>query len=288
MTPRFTRRFRVRHYELDVDCHVHPATLVQYLQEAAIEGSAAVGFDPAWYRDHGTGWVIRRLAIRYHAWATYNDDVEVTTWVSEMRGVRSTREYDVRCAGAGTRLARARVHWIYVDLQTGAPIRFPSEFQGAFAPTGAVADLGIDLRRGHAVQDGHGYRSRRRVQFHELDPARHVNNAVYVQWIGQAFLEALRAAGHPRRIDGRVGWLSWQAGHDIEYLAAAVDDDPIEIVSRIRATSRVRQAWQHEVHDLESGKLLARAQSLVVFLNPEGRPVALPTQVVRDLLRGPP
>src|SRR5438270_10615 len=62
MTPQFTRRFRVRHYELDVTGRVLVATYVRYMQEAAIEASAAVGFDTDWYRAHETGWVIRGLA----------------------------------------------------------------------------------------------------------------------------------------------------------------------------------------------------------------------------------
>jgi acyl-CoA thioester hydrolase len=286
MTQRFIRRFRVRHSELDASHQVHPATFVRYMQEAAIEASAALGFDLAWYRAQGTGWFIRRLAIRYHAAATYGDDVEITTWVSEMRGVKSTREYDLRRARDGARLARARVHWVYVDTRTGAPTRFPADFE-AFAPAGKVVDLGVRLRHGRPVEDAYRYRSARRVQFHELDPARHVNNAVYVQWAGQAFLDALRAAGHPRQADQGDGWRPWQAGHEVEYLAPAQDNDPVEIVSRIGATGRVRQAWLQEVYHADSGKLLARDQSLAVFLSPEGRPMVPPAPVLADLLRGP-
>src|SRR5947209_18126104 len=99
MTQPYLRRFRVRHSELDVDDRVHPVSFVRYMQEAAIEASAALGFDLAWYRSQGTGWFIRRLAVRYHGTAAYGDDVAITTWVSEMRGVKSTREYDLRRAG---------------------------------------------------------------------------------------------------------------------------------------------------------------------------------------------
>jgi len=65
MSQRITCRFRVRHYELDVLGHVNNAVYVQYMQEAAIEGSTRAGFGPDWYRARGTGWVIRRLTVRY-------------------------------------------------------------------------------------------------------------------------------------------------------------------------------------------------------------------------------
>jgi acyl-CoA thioester hydrolase len=287
MTQPFTRRFRVRHYELDVDGRVQPATFVRYMQEAAIEASAALGLDLAWYRAQGTGWFIRRLAIRYHGAAVYGDEVTITTWVSELRGVKSTREYDIRRGRDGARLARARVHWVYVDTRTGAPTRCPAEFGDAFTPTGKVVDLGVRLRHGPPAEDAHRYRSRRRVQFHELDAARHVNNAVYVQWAGQAWLDALRAAGHPRQVDPGAGWLPWQVSHEVEYLAPALDNGDVEIVSRVSATGRMRQAWLHEIHEAGSGKLLARDQSVTVFLSPEGRPIIPPAGMLADLLRGP-
>jgi acyl-CoA thioester hydrolase len=283
MTQQFTRRFRVRHYELDVAGRVQVPTYIRYMQEAAIEASAAVGFDTSWYRAHETGWVIRRLIVRCHAAAAYGDEVAVTTWVSELRGVRSTREYDLRRARDGARLARARVHWVYLDLRTGAPTRFPAGFAEAFAPSGEAADLGVRLRRGRPAGESFRYHSRRRGEFHELDTARHVNHAVYVQWLGQAYRDALRAAGYPPE----AGLLPWHAAYDVEYLAPALDNDQIEVVSRVTETSRLRQAWLQEVLNADSGKLLARASSVALFLGPNGRPIAPTPQMLADLLRGP-
>ena len=283
MTQQFTRRFRVRHYELDIAGCVQPTTYVRYMQEAAIEASAAVGFDTDWYRAHETGWVIRRLAVRSHLAAVYGDEVAVTTWVSEMRGVRSTREYDLRRTRDGARLARARVHWVYLDLRTGAPTRFPADFAAAFAPSGEAADLGVHLRRGRPAGDSFHYQSRRRVEYHELDTAWHVNHAVYLQWLGQAHRDALGAAGHPPE----AGGLPWHAAHDVEYLAPALDGAEVEVVSRVTETSRLRQAWLQEVLNGASGKLLARASSVALFLGPDGRPVAPPAEVLADVIRGP-
>jgi acyl-CoA thioester hydrolase len=283
MTQPFTRRFRVRHYELDVTGRVQVAAYVRYMQEAAIEASAAVGFDTDWYRAHETGWVIRRLAVRCHAAAAYGDEVAVRTWVSEMRGVRSTREYDLRRASDGARLARARVHWVYLDLRTGALTRFPAAFAEAFAPSGEVPDLHVRLRRGRPAGDSRHYRSRWRVEFHELDTARHVNHAVYVQWLGQAHRDALRAAGHPPDVDR----LPWHTAYDVEYLAPALDGDEVDIVSRVTETSRLRQAWLQEVLSAGGGKLLARASSLALFLGADGRPVEPEPQLLSDLLGGP-
>src|SRR5215469_10849112 len=95
MTPRFTRHFKVRYYELDAFGHVNGVNLVRYMQEAAIEASTDLGFSPDWYNQHGVGWVVRRLSVRSFAPALYGDEVTAATWLSGLRGVRSIREYDL-------------------------------------------------------------------------------------------------------------------------------------------------------------------------------------------------
>ena len=91
----YTRRFRVRHYELDFFGHVNNAVYVQYMQEAAIESSTDLGLGPGFYASRGAGWVIRRLAVRYHLPAFYGDELEVKTWISGGRRASVTREYAI-------------------------------------------------------------------------------------------------------------------------------------------------------------------------------------------------
>jgi acyl-CoA thioester hydrolase len=287
MTQRYTRRFRVRHYELDALGHVNNAVYVQYMQEAAIEASSHAGFGPEWYRERGTGWVVRRLSVRYLGQATYGEEIEAATWVSQMRGPLSTREYDLTRAGDGARVARGRAQWVYLDLGKGQPLRFPPESAARFAPTEEVEELDVRLRNARPTEGTHRYRSRRRVQFHELDTARHVNHAVYLQWVGQAYFDALRAAGWPPERAEQEGWVVVQGAHDIEYFAPALDNDEIEVVSWVCELGKVRGAWTHEIRHAATGNLLARDYSVGVFLNREGRPTAPPERAVADVLRGP-
>jgi len=43
------RAFRVRHYECDAYGHVNHANYLRYMQEAALDASAAAGYDIDWY-----------------------------------------------------------------------------------------------------------------------------------------------------------------------------------------------------------------------------------------------
>jgi acyl-CoA thioester hydrolase len=257
------------------------------MQEAAIEASTALGFSPDWYRAHGVLWVVRRLSVRYLAPLTYGDEVEVVTWISHMGGVRSTREYDLIRTRDGTRVARGRAEWVYIDVTTGQPTRVPDAWPEAFPRGGKPEDLGVQLTDARRTEDAYRYTSRRRVQFHELDAARHVNHAVYLRWAGQAFFDAIRGAGSPPERTRREGWAIVQGGHEVQYFAPALDNDDIEVVSRVCEMGKVRGAWTHDISNAGTGKLLARDYSVGVFVNLEGQPIPPPAQAIEDVLRGP-
>lgn len=263
MTPRFTRLFRVRHYELDAFGHVHGVNLIRYMQEAAIEASTSLGFSPDWYNEHGVGWLVRRLSVRYFAPAVYGDEVAVATWLSGLRGVRSLREYDLTLSRDGSRVARGRAEWVYMNLHTGEPTRIPDAWADAFTLKDKPEDLGIRLSNARPSGNSPRYTSRRRVQFHELDTVRHVNHAVYVQWIAQAFLDALRESGQAPEQETRPGCEALPAGHEIQYFAAAREQENIEIVSWLCETAESGTAWTHEVSNADTRQLLARAYAVM-------------------------
>src|SRR5215217_738802 len=57
---RFAAYFRVRHYEADALGHVNNAAYLHYLEQAAIEHSAAVGYPLRRYQEMGTLFIVRR------------------------------------------------------------------------------------------------------------------------------------------------------------------------------------------------------------------------------------
>jgi acyl-CoA thioester hydrolase len=285
--PRFSRRFRVRHYELDALGHLNNVVFVNYMQEAAVEASAVLGFNPEWYRDRGEVWVVRRLEVRYLGQVAFGDAVDVATWASATGGVRSVREYDLTLAGSATRVARARAEWAYVDVATGQPAGIPDVLAAAFGAAGGEEDLGIRTRNPRSTDGAYRYVSRRPVQFRELDTLRHVNHAAYLDWVGQAYFDATRSINYPPEQTRKEGWMILQAGHSAEFLAPAVADDNIEVVSWVSELGGVRGAWTHEIYNADTRQLLARDYSLGVFVNLEGRPCTLPRQAVDAVLRGP-
>jgi acyl-CoA thioester hydrolase len=163
--PRFAAYFRVRHYEADAVGHVNNAAYLHYLEQAAIEHSGAVGYPLGRYREMGTLFIVRRHEVDYLRPASPGDVLEVVTWAEEIRGPRAVRAYEVYRHVQATSdvstvavpadgllpathvppsepLVRARTQWVYVDLDSGRPLRLPAELIGAFMGTGTSRPVG--------------------------------------------------------------------------------------------------------------------------------------------------
>ena len=208
----FSRRFQVRHYECDDQGLVNNAVYLQYMQQTAVEASAAAGFGLEWYEAQGTVWVIRKMTIEYLRPAFAADELAVTTWLSSLHRVRAYREYEVRLVrrggansllpDAGTPsktndelLACAQADWVYVNRQTGLPARIPAAALTMFAPNGQSALPPHRPDPPLTDRVAREFHSQRRVQCYELDPMVHVNNAVYLNWLQQAVFEACTEVG---------------------------------------------------------------------------------------------
>lgn len=267
----FATRFPVRRYEVDQFGFVHTFTLQQYLEEAAIQASAAAGMDPQWYEAHGTVWVVRELTIEFLHPATLDDTLEIRTWVADMRRVRSHREYEIYNYPSQKLLVRASADWVYIDRATLWPMRIPSE---------AIARFPMIARRAvppapslpAAPRPALEARSMRTVQRHEVDGMGHVNNAIYVTWFEQAALDALQT-WLPR--SSPTGWPCWRRRH-IEYASPVVPGQTVEIVTRLRGLRRACAALHQEVWPVGCGQPSSTDESIVLYLDEQRRPQPWP------------
>jgi len=136
----FKRVLRVRSYECDAYGHVNHANYLRYMQESALDASAAVGYDEAKYNELGTIWLIRETKIEYLQSLRFGDSVEVTTWVGDFRRVRSRRFYEMRRVSDGEMVAKASTDWVYIERASSRPVRVTPEMITAFAPEGMIED----------------------------------------------------------------------------------------------------------------------------------------------------
>jgi acyl-CoA thioester hydrolase len=60
------------------------------------------------------------------------DELEIETYIADAKRATAVRHYTIKRISDNTLVARAYTVWVWVDLETGRPIRVPPEFVSAF------------------------------------------------------------------------------------------------------------------------------------------------------------
>jgi acyl-CoA thioester hydrolase len=113
---------------------VNNANYLAYIEECNVQVAEFYGWPLARLMERGMAIVARRYRIEYREPAVMGDEVEVTTYVTDVRRATAVRRHEIRRVADGTLLARAYVLWVFADLATGRPRRIPADFLESFRP----------------------------------------------------------------------------------------------------------------------------------------------------------
>jgi len=76
--------------------------------------------------------------IDYLQAARRGDLIEAATWIVSADGrLRAERRFQIRRVPDGATLARARVDYVCINLDSGRATRMPESFARAYVPTGS-------------------------------------------------------------------------------------------------------------------------------------------------------
>jgi len=128
----FARTFSVPEDAIDELGHVSNLKYLAWMQDIAIQHSAARGWPVERYLDNGAVWVVRSHFITYLRPAFAGETITLGTWVAELKQRSSSRRYLVRRASDQQALVEAETIWVYVDRQSGRPRRIPDELRASF------------------------------------------------------------------------------------------------------------------------------------------------------------
>ncbi len=280
----FTRTFRVRHYECDPYAHVNNANYLRYMQETAFDASAAAGYDLKRYDEMERSWLIRQTEIEYLVPLRYGDTIEAKTWVHDFKRITSRRDYELRIAESGELAARAWTEWVFMNTRTGQPARIPAEMVAAFFPEDAATAVPSRERFPEQPQAPPGvFRTRRRVAWHDLDPAGHVNNAVYLNYVEDAGMQVIAAFRWPLERMWEEGFAIIARRNRIEYLQSAQMNDELELATWVSQVKRATAVRHYSIARVSDGALLARVDTLGVWVSLKtGQPTRIPPDFVQD------
>jgi acyl-CoA thioester hydrolase len=130
----FRLRRRVEWRDIDLAQHVNNAVYLSYLEDCGVQVAVAHGWPMSRMKGEGFAIVARRHRIEYQQPAVLDDELELATWLSDVKRATVVRHYTVTRLSDGVLLVRARTLWVWVDVKTGRPIRIPDAFLADFAP----------------------------------------------------------------------------------------------------------------------------------------------------------
>jgi acyl-CoA thioester hydrolase len=129
--PVYTVQFTVPESAMDQNGHVNNVMYVQWMQDIAVRHYQFIeGTIPM--QAMGATWVVREHHVEYLVPAHAGEDIEIRTWVANIRRVRSLRKYQFVRKSDGQVLVRGETDWVYVDMETGQPRRIPEEVAKVF------------------------------------------------------------------------------------------------------------------------------------------------------------
>jgi YbgC/YbaW family acyl-CoA thioester hydrolase len=255
-----TRVFRIRHYECDAYGKLSYATYLRYMQEAAFDASAAAGYGNARYAEMKRTWLIRESEVEYLCPLRYGDSAAVKTWVIDFRRIRSYRAYEFRRAGSDELVAQARTDWVFLDGETLHPVNIPREMMEGFFPEGPPEPAPPRERFPTPEEPPPGsFTARRCAEWRDIDPAQHVNNAIYLSYMVDGSIQAAGSYGWPVERMRTEGFDAVMRRCRIEYKQPAVLGDALEVATWMTDVQDAAFTRHFTVRRLPDEALLSRA-----------------------------
>ncbi|MBK7320104.1 MAG: acyl-CoA thioesterase [Anaerolineales bacterium] len=133
ISPIYSKTIHIPESAIDENGHVNNVTYVQWMQDIAVEHYASIGGIEAQGAD--STWVVREHKIEYFLPAFLSEEIEIKTWVENIRRVRSLRKYEFTRTSDGKTLVKGETDWVFVDVKTGSPRAVPEAVIKVFNPS---------------------------------------------------------------------------------------------------------------------------------------------------------
>lgn len=152
--------------------------LSNILQLTAAEHAdlGGVGFDDLSQYDQS--WVMNRMRIEINELPHFSQEIEVKTWIEELKGFKSTRNFEV--SREGKKLIGISTLWAIFNMKRRRPdtLQFDTSYVEQYPEAHAteIANQRVDL----SFEVSESYEQV--VQFSDLDIVNHVNNTKYLEW----------------------------------------------------------------------------------------------------------
>jgi acyl-CoA thioester hydrolase len=118
-------RRRVEWRDVDSAGHVNNAVYLDYVADCDAQVGRAYGWPIARVREAGHNILPRQHHIEYKTPAVLGDELEISTWVSDVGKDSMARHYVIKQASDGQLVARVRAQFQWIGMEIENPCPFP-------------------------------------------------------------------------------------------------------------------------------------------------------------------
>uniref|UniRef100_A0ACD5WS46 Uncharacterized protein n=1 Tax=Avena sativa TaxID=4498 RepID=A0ACD5WS46_AVESA len=193
----FRQNFSIRSYEIGADRTASIETLMNHLQESALNHVKSAGLlgdgfgSTPEMSKRNLFWVVSQMQAVVERYPSWGDTVEVNTWVGPHGKNGMRRDWHIRDSMTGHTVLKATSKWVMMNKLTRKLARIPDEVRTEIEPYffqhSAIEDE--DSRKLPKLPEHEHVTSAKYVRtgltprWADLDINQHVNNVKYIGWI---------------------------------------------------------------------------------------------------------
>ncbi len=125
---------RVEWRDIDSAQHMNNAAYLNYIEDAGLQVARHFHWPLTRAAQEGVGVFARRHHVAYRQPALLDDELEISTWLFDVKRFSAVRHFDIKRVSDNLLLAQVQTYWIFIDLETGKPMRVPQHYLDDLAP----------------------------------------------------------------------------------------------------------------------------------------------------------
>ena len=177
---------RVRYSECGIDNKLRISAIINYFQDCTTENSETIGVGHDYLVERKRAWILNSWQVEIMRRPNVRESIEVGTWATGFKGVFGPRDFCMQTAG-GEELARAHSLWVYIDTESGRPVK-PTDEEIAVYEVGEPIPM-EEVSRKIKVPEGAIEVDTFPVHKYHIDTNAHVNNSKYIELACEALPE---------------------------------------------------------------------------------------------------
>lgn len=191
------KNYTVKSHE--VDCHgfLRLLSLMNILQDIAVEHADTLGVGLDICKEHNLAWVGSNYLLKIERLPRLHENFSIATWPAESKLCSAIRDFEVVDEN-GNILLKATSQWVLIDIERRRPMVIKKYFNG-YETLNRHA-LNADFTKMKTLPDNctaYIYR----VRYDDIDINKHVNNAVYALWASESIDAEYRFEHFPNEIE---------------------------------------------------------------------------------------